>query len=68
MGGYNSIALDDIFLVRGPFGLSNDDLGLQYFNIDIIMRCQYLQNPSSSLNHMMKYMDGKTLVGKILVN
>ena len=31
----NSIALEAIFSLRGPVGVGNDEMGLQYFKIDI---------------------------------
>ena len=31
----NKIAFVDIFLLRGPVGLRNDEIGLQYFKINI---------------------------------
>ena len=55
-----AIALEDIFSLRGPFGLGNDEVGLQYFKIDIITRYNVHGILVTSFNyHVMKYTEGK---------
>ena len=58
-----------MFSLRGPVGLGNDKVGLQYFKIDIMIEelkfaVRFMESHTFNSHHMREY--SKTLIVKIL--